>query len=182
MANGTTIPDGKNQVRVPKVFVDEIRLLLNDDPEANEVFDGTEFSDQVLARHLVAILQDYNTTPPILSQSVTLGMLGSDDAYMQQLRGHVYDATCGRALRYSAIRMARNEMPFQAGSVSFNQTANWRATQAFAQELLGEWERRKRELKIAINMSGGYAVANSDLMIATLESKSGIITVSGGII
>lgn len=180
MADGTTIPNGKNQIRVPKVFVDEIRLLLNDDPEANDVFDGAEFSDQVLARHLVAILQDFNSTPPILYPTVTLGMLGTDNWQMQQLRGYVFDATCGRALRYSAIRMAKNEMPYQAGSVSFNQNANWRAVQAFSQELLSEWERRKRELKIAVNMNGGYAVANSDIMVATLEAKSGIITISGG--
>ncbi len=182
MANGPTIPDGRNQIRVPKVFVNEIRILLGDEPESNEVVEGTEFSDPMLARHLVATLQDFNTTPPLLQPLLQLVALGSDSYYLGQIRSCVIEAAAGRALKFGALRRAKNQIQFQAGSVSYDENANWQAMLAFSDRLLADWKTRVKELKVAINLSGGYAVANSDLMVATLESKGGFITISGGMI
>ena len=178
MSNSETIPDGKNQIAVPKLYVNEIRALLGDEPESNDLTPGTEFSDQMIARHLVAIIQDYNTTPPLLA-NLTLEALGSDSSTIRQLRGAVYEAAVGRCLRYSAIRKARNDMAYSAGSVTYNPNANWAAIARLGDQMLTEWDRRKKELKIAINVMGGYSVAHSDLASHVIMNNSGVIFVSG---
>lgn len=176
----TPAPDGKDFIDVPKVFVDEVRELLSDDEESNELFEGTEFSDRRLAKHIVAIINDWNITPPLLDGVVTPFTLLNNDTTTRQLRTWIIEAAVGRALRFGAIRAARNQMAYQAGSVSFDPNANWQNYISLGNAMLEEWAQRKTQLKISLNVSGGYSVAHSDLLVREIYEQGGIISVVGG--
>lgn len=180
MSSSVTRPDGGYQVTVPRVYVNEVRNLLGDDPESNDVVTGTEFSDSMIANHLVAIVQDYNNTPPILSPRLTFALLALDSYQHQQLRAYIFEAAAGRALQWLAVRKARNFMNLQSGSVSYNENANFQAMASMGAGLLQTWEQRKREFKIALNMQGGWAVAHTDLVNPLMLDSNGVLVIAGG--
>lgn len=172
--------DGKQMIDVPKVFVDEVRELLADDEESNELFEGQEWSDQRLAKHMVAITNDWNVTPPLLDTLITPMTLLNDDDTTRQLRVWVIEATVARTLKFGSIRGARNQMAYQAGSVSFDPNQNWANLAQIGGQMLEQWEQRKRDLKISLNVSGGYSVAHTDLLVREVYEHGGIISVVGG--
>ena len=172
--------DGKNSIDVPKVFVDEMRELLADDEESNELFEGQEWSDQRLAKHFVAIVQDWNITTPVLDFTLTpIGLL-TDDATVQQIRVWMIEAAVGRTLRFGAVRGARNQMSYQAGSMSFDPNQNWANLMQLGTQMLEEWRERKTSKKIELNLSGAFQVAHSDLLVRLVHEYGGIISVVGG--
>lgn len=179
--NGATnARDGRNVIEVPVIFVNEVRELLSDDEESNELFEGTEFSDQRLAKHLVAVVQDWNLTPPVLDVDLTVAFLLANDGDLRQIRMWVIEATVARALRFGAIRGARNQMAYQAGSVTFDPNQNWQNYISLANQMWEEWERRKRDKKVSLNIEGGYHVAHTDLLVREVFEHGGIISVVGG--
>lgn len=180
MSSSVTRPDGGFQITVPRVFVNEVRMLLGDGPESNDVVEGTEFSDLTLASHLVAIVQDYNNTPPILSPRLSFAYLATDSFQHQQLRSYIYEAAAGRALQWLAVRKARNFMNLQSGSVAYNENANFQAIASMGAGMLQTWEQRKREFKIALNMQGGWAVAHTDLVNPLMLDNNGVLVIAGG--
>jgi len=173
------LPSGAGQIAVPLSFVQQVRLLVSDEPESNDLVEGREFSDPVLATHLVAILQDYNNTPPPLP-FISFTELASPRSRMGQLRSYMFEAAAGRALKFGAIRGARNFMQYQSGSVNFNSNANWQGMAELGASMLREWDSRKVAVKIAINLEGGYSVAHSDLLNPQFLENNGIILITGG--
>lgn len=172
--------DGKNSIDVPKVFVDEVRELLGDTVESNELVDGRIFSDQRLAKHLVAIVQDWNITPPVLgSYTLTPMALLSDAATINKIRPWILEATVGRALKFDAIRMVRNRLQYQAGSVSADPNQNAAELRQMGIELLAEWAQRTQALKVQLNIDQAWSVAHSDLLVREIYEHGGIISVVG---
>lgn len=170
--------DGNTSVEVPKIMVDNVRELLSDNPMDNELLRGEEFSDLVLSKHLVAILHDFNSSPPVLT-SVVVSFPGLFNAY-NKLRPWVEEAAAARAMRYGAIRRVRNQAEYSAGNVSFNPHASASAQLAIADQMLNTWESRRNNYKIQMNIEGSYGVANTDLLMPSLWDEMGTISVVGG--
>lgn len=170
--------DGKTVVQVPRRMVDNVRELLADDAMSNDVRDGREFSDEFLAKHLVAVIHDFNAAPPRLDLTLTFAELFTPD--YAAWRPQIEQAAVARALRFGAIRGVRNQMSYTAGSVSFDPNANAPAQLALATQLWAEWERWRDAEKIQLNVSGGWSVAHSDFLVRELHQHGGVITVTGG--
>lgn len=172
--------DGKGVVQVPRVMVEAVRELLADDAMSNEVRDGKEYSDQFLAKHLIAVLHDFNSVPPRIDMPLTFDVLFTSE--YGHWRTHVEEAAVARAMRYGAIRGVRNQMNYTAGSISFDPNANAPALLALAGQLWGEWERWRDAQKLQININSGWSVAHSDFLVRELWQHGGVITVTGGAI
>ena len=170
--------DGKNVVQVPKAMVDEVRELLADDAMSNELREGREFSDPFLAKHLVATVHDFNGAPPRLDTKLDFPLLYTPD--YADWRSHVVEGAVARTLRFGAIRAVRNQMQYTAGSVSFDPNGNAAALVGLGNQLWAEWEKWRDGVKIALNVAGGWSVANSDFLVRELWQHGGIITVTGG--
>lgn len=171
--------DGNVSVDVPKVMVDNVRELLSDDTMSNELIEGREFSDLAIAKHLVAIVYDFNSATPIISETVSFpSLLGGHS----RLRPWVEEAAAGRALKYGAIRRMRNNMPYSAGNVSFEPNAVGASLLALANDMLNTWESRRNNYKVQLNLMGAFQVANSDLLVREIYEHGGIVSVVGGVI
>lgn len=169
--------DGKSIIEVPKLLVDDVRELLSDDEMSNDLFPGREFSDQYLAKHLVAVIHDFNAAPPPLNIDLSLPGLYSDD--FKHLKPWVIEAAVGRALKFGAIRAVRNAMQYSAGSISFDPNANGAALLALGNTLWAQWEERRNAEKVSVNCNGGYAVTNSDFLVREIWQHGGIISITG---
>lgn len=169
--------DGQNIVEVPKVLVNEVRELLSDDEMSNELVEGREFSDEFLAKNLVAIVKDFNVAPPIITQKVSFPSLFGEFA---ELRPWVVEAAMARALRYGAIRRMRNNMPYQAGSISFEPNSVGASLLQVADSFLSSWNSRRDGYKVSLNVQSGYSVSNSDFLVREIYEHGGIISVVGG--
>jgi len=172
----TETRDGRDGVDVPTVLVDDVREMLSDDALSNELIEGREFSDEALAKCLVYIVRDFNVAPPVLSYKLTFPVLFSDQA---DLRPGVVDAAVGRATWLGGMRRLRNQMPYQAGSISYDPNAVAAALMQTGEKMLARWAQQRDSYKLKLNIDGGFYVANSDL--ATREIFNGAtITVYGG--
>lgn len=169
--------DGKNVIDVPKILVDEVRELLSDDEMSNELVEGREFSDEFLAKNLVAIVHDFNIASPVITQKVDFpGLFGE----FADLRNWVVEAAMARALKYGAIRRMRNNMPYQAGSITFEPNSVGASLLQLADSLLASWGSKRDGYKVSLNVQSGYSVSNSDFLVREIYEHGGIISVVGG--
>ena len=171
--------DGKDVVDVPKVLVDEVRELLSDDEMSNELVEGREFSDQFIAKNLVAIVRDFNISPPVITQKASFPSLFGEFA---DLRPWVVEAAMARTLKYGAIRRMRNNLPYTAGSISYDPNSVGAALMQTAEGLLSGWSARRDAYKVNLNVQSGYSVSHSDFLVREIYEHGGIISVVGGTI
>jgi hypothetical protein len=142
-------------IRVPKVLVRQVRSLIQDFPTVNELFEGEESSDEKIARHLVEVIEDWNGTPPLLSFKLDPLTLQSQVNF-QGPRTWIVNATAARVLRSVMFKLARNDVPYTAGSVTIQPSSVWRNLQPLVQEMEAEYRANKQGFKIAQNVSGAF--------------------------
>jgi|DEB19_MinimDraft_3_1074340.scaffolds.fasta_scaffold01568_7 hypothetical protein len=171
--------DGKDVVDVPKVLVDDVRELLSDDEMSNELVEGREFSDQFIAKNLVAIVRDFNVSPPVITQKLSFPALFGE---FIDLRPWVTEAAMARTLKYGAIRRMRNNLPYQAGSISYDPNAVGAALLQTADSFLSAWATRRDGYKVNLNVQSGYSVSHSDFLVREIYEHGGIVSVVGGTI
>lgn len=169
--------DGQNIVDVPKVLVDDVRELLSDDASSNELVEGQEFSDQVLAKHLLATVYDFNTAAPVLGTKLSFPLLFGE---FSALRVWVVEAAMARAMKYSAIRHIKNQMPYTAGSISFDPHAVGSAMLQLAETFLTEWAQRRDSYKLNMNIQQAYSASHSELLTLGNFGDEGVVPVYGG--
>lgn len=182
------VRNGESVIHVPRHFVTEVRDLIGDNPEENELVDGQSWSDEKLALFIVDVINDYNLATPEVPQKMTMeGLLRGVYA---SVRHHVIDAAVGRALKYEAIRRMRNAVPYQAGSINFDPNSVWVALKQEGDQKWAEWQQWRDRKKIEVNVGngfgggsgGGYSVAHSDLLTRTAYDQGNVVTVVGTLI
>lgn len=171
--------DGKDVIDVPKILVNDVRELISDDEMSNELVEGREFSDEFIAKRIVDTVRDYNQSPPILSWKMTIPSLYGEFA---DLRPALLEGAAARTLRFGAIRRMRNNLPYQAGSISYDPNAVGSALLQVAENMWAMWEKKRDAYKVNLNVTGGYAVTHSDFLVREIYDHGGIISVVGGTI
>ena len=134
-----------------------VRLFMRDFAHLNRVIAGEESSSRMIAWAILDTVDDYNTTPPLISP-VTVESFPS----LSMLR---QGATI-RLLQSVAILGARNYINFSDGGVSVSFTANIPLIHNMIQMLSSEYEQKKLRHKTAVNISQGWgAGVHSDYYI-----------------
>jgi hypothetical protein len=141
-------------IRVPKTIVRQVRSLIQDYPYVNELFEGEESSDEKIARHLIEMVEDWNSTPPLLNHRITpLDLLTTR---FSGPRTWLVNATAARVLKAVIFKLARNAVSFTAGNVTIQPNDVWRNLQPLVQELETEYKANKVSFRIAQNVSSAY--------------------------
>lgn len=173
------IRHGEGTVVVPLEIVGNVRKYLADYIGVNELVEGQEWSDEWIAKNIVAIVADFNFSSPVIDTKMSV--IGLYNAAAADLKPWVEEATVGRLLKFGAIRLARNAMPYTAGSISFDPNSVWRQYKEMGEMLLMEWQQRRDKKKIALNTDGAWGVANTDLLTRSIYDEGSTMTVVGGL-
>ena len=150
-------------VLVPGSLVRQLRSMLADYPQTNEVFQGEESSDEKLARYIVLAADDWNSLPPILRTTLApIDVVAVESYYM--VRPLLLDGAMIRVLGSIIAKLARNDVPFQAGNVTMQRNAMWRNLTEIRREMKSDYQQHATSAKVAINVSsfygdGGYRAA-----------------------
>lgn len=151
-----------NKIAVPRRIVNDVRSLLQDYTETNELYDGKENSDEKIARYIIDVLEDFNSTPPIFR--FRLVPIQLETAQWSIIRPLITTGTAARVLRSVMTKLARNDVPYTAGNVNMQPNAVWQSLARVYDDYKQEYEAKKAATKVAMNVSmlyggGPYGVA-----------------------
>lgn len=141
-----------NQENVPsahikiKAFVNMVRLFLRDYAELNRLVSGVEHSDRQIVWAILDTLDDYNTTPPFTSNSIT-------DFPSQHvlLRG-----VAASLLESLGVLQTRNHLQFSDGGLTVGVNDKTEYLQRWVQLFRSQYEEKKMKIKIASNIERAW--------------------------
>lgn len=133
--------------------VAEIRMALRDvDPEANYLLDELDFSDQEIALSIRRCVDYWNETPPPVS------------VYKATTFPWRYHLSLGAAAilhQMAANQKMRNDLPYQAGGLTVQDTIKFKQYLEFHARYWKEWADWVKNKKYQLNIDGGFAVLQS---------------------
>jgi len=148
------VNEGRSVV-VPGSLVRMLRSMLVDYPQTNELFEGEENSDEKLARYLVLAFDDWNSTPPILRyQLAPIDVVAVTAFY--PFRPLVLTSALCAVLQSTMLKLARNDVPYQAGNVTMQRNAPWRNLIELQRQIKLENAQRVTAAKVSLNVAGFY--------------------------
>ena len=127
-------------------FVEEVRGYIRDFPELNRIIRGAESSNRMMKYCIVLALDEWNTTPPLCSTS--LANFPS--------RSILLHLTICHLLTSVGILKDRNRMPYSDGGFSVDTETQGESYQRWIQLLRSQVNPRIMQLKIALNIAGGW--------------------------
>ena len=160
---------------IPKTFVNQVRRLIQDYPEVNELVEGEETSDQAIARFIQDVIDDWNYTPPVFRGAALLTGPTLTATAAAGEKKWILDMAAARVMKSIVFKLARNDMPYTAGNVTIQPNAVWRNLQPIVQEMEQIYEQRKKERKVAQNLDRGWGVSHTDLYVGVLNDRDGYL-------
>lgn len=127
-------------------FVGVVRAFMRDYPELNRLIKGEEHSDRLIAWAIIDTLEDFNTTPPMTGYG-----LSSFPSKHLLLRGTVISL-----LESVGLLMTRNHLTFSDGGIQVGVSDKTPLIQSWLQMFTNKYEQKKTQLKIALNIEGGW--------------------------
>lgn len=127
-------------------FVGIVRAFMRDYPELNRLIKGEEHSDRLIAWAIIDAIDDFNTTPPMTGY----GLINFPSKHLL-LRGTVISL-----LESVGLLMTRNHLTFSDGGIQVGVSDKTPLIQSWIQLYTNKYERKKKELKIAINIENGW--------------------------
>ncbi len=145
--------DAKVPEKKGRILIRRVRAYIRDDAVLNELLEGKESSDGQLKQALIDAVDDWNTTPPILA-AITVANHPSERLLV---RGAAIEILMSAAIFYG-----RNNLNYSDGGISVADKDKAPIFQAFVQQLINDYERKKLQLKISQNISMGYGQVPSE--------------------
>jgi hypothetical protein len=127
-------------------FIQVVRMVMRDYPELNRLIRGEEHSDRLIAWAILDVIDDWNTTPPLIGP-VTISSFPSAHLLVQ--------GTVVSLLKSAGLLMTRNAIAFSDGGFSYN-TDKTAALMAWIQLHDNEYEKKKLRLKTATNIARAW--------------------------
>jgi len=127
--------------------VGRLRKFLRDIDELNKLLEGKESTDSQLRMAIEDALDDWNTTPPLLTP-VTLE---NHPAPRLLLRGAAIEVLMSAGIFYS-----RNRLNYSDGGITVAVFDRAQDYQAWANRFAQEYEAKKASTKKAINIAQGW--------------------------
>lgn len=127
-------------------FVGMVRDFMRDYSELNRLIKGEEHSDRLIVWAILDALEDFNTSPPMTSYSLT-----NFPSKSLLLRGAVINL-----LESVGLLMTRNHLTFSDGGIQVGVSDKTPLIQSWIQLFTNKYEQKKDRLKIALNIEGGW--------------------------
>ncbi len=127
-------------------FIATVRLFMRDYPQLNRLIAGEEHSDRMIAWAIVDALDDFNSTPPMTNFG-----LNTFPSHSILLRGTVINL-----LQSIGLLMTRNHLTFSDGGLQVGVSDKTPLIQSWIQMFSNIYEEKKKQLKIALNIEGGW--------------------------
>lgn len=130
-----------------------LRLFLRDTPQLNKLLRKQESDNELLDFAIEMTISDWNSTAPFIDR---IDINNYPSLYLL-MHGSVV-----QILKSQGLYQARNELNYQAGGSSFmrfnksNYYMNWMLN------LANDYESKKRNMKIAKNILGGWGGISSE--------------------
>ena len=125
-----------------------LRLFLNDTPQLNRLIRRQESDDQKLDLAIRLAIDDYNiTAPPLAPVSVV-----NFPSIWLLIYGSVI-----QVLRSNGLLQSRNELVYSSGGVSVRIFDKTQLYQSWIIQFVAEYERKKKNFKIAANVNSSLA-------------------------
>jgi hypothetical protein len=140
-----------------ELLVKRLRMFLRDDAALNKLITGKESSDSQLLFALEDSVDDFINTPPLI------GRWTLDNHPSRRILIH---GAAIEVLRSTGLLQSRNRLSYNDGGVSVQVSDKAGEYQTWLSEFSSNYERSKRELKMALNIEqcyGGVSSEYSDL-------------------
>jgi len=134
-------------------FIEQVRDYMRDFPEFNALTPGEETSDSLINLCADLAADDFSTTMPPIGQFT----VESHPSLYLLLLGTVI-----QILRSAGILQARNNLNYSDGGLTVATSDKAPIYQAYANWIIGEYERKKRTLKISLNAGTAYGGVRSE--------------------
>lgn len=132
----------------------EIRLWLRDlCPSANTLLDDYEWSDFEIAAAIRRPLDWFNAEPPPLNMDANVTNFMFRYPWM--------NFTIGELLRMAGHRLRRNRLRYTAGGTELDPEARAVEYEQIGSQMIEEAKAQLRDVKITLNISGGFASLGS---------------------
>jgi hypothetical protein len=172
------VNQGEDGVIVPKQLIRQVRRIIQDYPEVNEIFEGEETSDMQLGRFLVDMVDDWNYTPPLTQSAMINAVSLVKSPSLGGARKWIVDATAARAMKSVLMKLARNDMPYTAGNVTIQPNSVWRNLQPIIQDIEIQYREFRDRYKISKNSESAYGVTHSELYMGNYDQRDGYLVVT----
>ena len=134
--------------------IGRLRKFLRDIDELNELLEGKESTDSQLRMAIEDALDDWNSTPPI----ITAATLENHPAKRLLLRGAAIEVLISAGIWHS-----RNRLSYSDGGITVaihgDKAQDY---QAWADRFAREYENKKTEVKKAANIAAGWGGVSSE--------------------
>lgn len=145
--------------RTPEGFNGRVRLYLRDFAANNRLIPGEETDDMMLDLAREIAIEDFNTTPPFTNYT-----LANHPSMSILLQGTVIEV-----LRSAGILQSRNRLNYNNGGITVAVSDKAGDYQSWIASFLNVYERKKRELKIAINITGAFGFVPSEYSFSNFD-------------
>lgn len=150
------------RTRVPVLLITQVREILQDYRNINELFEGEELSDEQIGRFIVDTIDDWNYTPPILNPLITPTSVLTNRAE-GAIRVAIVKGSAIRGKKLLIYRHAKNDMPFTGGNITVQAHGIWANLFKLLELEQAEFQNTKTQIKVALNIRGAYTMAPSEL-------------------
>ncbi len=148
----TNVRDEQIRKRMNKALK-YLRMFIQDTPELNRLTFDYELDDEHLRFAIDMAISDWNsTTPPIPYKTI---------ANFPSLYLLMHGAAI-QCMKMAGMRQSRNELTYSSGGSSFARSNKTGLYQSWISMFTNEYEMKKRNSKIASNISRGYGGVHSE--------------------
>jgi hypothetical protein len=130
-----------------------LRLFLRDTPELNRLIRKQESDQEMLTFAIEMAISDWNSTSPFIDRTD----INNYPSLYLLMHGAVI-----QILKSQGLYQARNELTYQAGGSSFMRFNKSNYYMQWAINLGNDYEVKKRNMKIAKNILGGWGGVTSE--------------------
>jgi len=134
-------------------FREAVRTYLRDRPPYNTLLPGFETNDPTLDLCVELALSDFNTTAPVIADYT----IANHPSFIILLMGTVI-----QVLQSAGILSARNRLDYSAGGISVQISDKAQEYSGILTGLIQQYEIKKRNLKIQLNMAQCYGGVSSE--------------------
>jgi hypothetical protein len=130
-----------------------LRMFLQDTPELNRLIRDFELDDEKLRFCIDMAISDFNSTmPPTPAKTIE----NYPSLYL------LMHGAAINALKMAGMLQSRNQLNYQTGGSSFSRSDKTGLYQSWISMFLNDYEVKKRNMKIANNVSACYGGVNSE--------------------
>lgn len=160
---------------VPRAMVHQVRRFIQDYPETNKLVEGTETTDEQIARFILDIVDDFVYSPPVMLRfSPNAGQIWNERP-LGAIRKWVVDMSAARTMKSIVNKLARNDMPYTAGNTTVQPEAVWRNIQPIIQDIEIQYKEFRDNYKIQVNLSSVWGSVFTDFSIGYFSDTDAFI-------